>query len=83
MHFLVSLVLIFGFCLLLIVGLLSVLQDLMERDFRAVPSMVEHSSREDHQHQGGEWHRGAAESNAEVAGDVERAPLGLSGGQQS
>lgn len=39
MHHFISFVLILGFCFLLIVGLLSVLQDLMDRDFHAPPRM--------------------------------------------
>lgn len=44
MHLLIAFVLIFGFCLLLVVGLLSVLQDMIARDFLAVPAMSERDS---------------------------------------
>lgn len=44
MHYLISFVLILGFCFLIIVGLLSVLQDLMDRDFQASPLMKERDS---------------------------------------
>jgi hypothetical protein len=41
MHILVSVLLFFVFCALLIVGLLQVLRDLLERDFYAPPSIAE------------------------------------------
>jgi hypothetical protein len=50
MHLLISLVLIFGFSLLLVVGLFSVLQDLLERDFYIPPVIAERDSYSDHYH---------------------------------
>jgi hypothetical protein len=50
MHFLISLVLIFGFCLLLIVGLLSVFQSLMDRDFHVAPLVTERDAQTDHRY---------------------------------
>ena len=44
MHYLIAFVLILGFCFVLIVGLLSVLQDLMGRDFHASSLMTESDS---------------------------------------
>jgi hypothetical protein len=44
MHFAIALALICGFCLVLIFGLLSVLQDLLSRNFHAVPVMAERES---------------------------------------
>jgi hypothetical protein len=41
MHLLISLVLIVGLCCLLLYALLSVLHDLMSRDFHAPPRMTE------------------------------------------
>ena len=41
MHLLISLALIFGFCALLIAGLLRILKDLAERDFHAAPLMAD------------------------------------------
>jgi hypothetical protein len=41
MRFIISLALIFGFCLLLLVGLLSVLQDLFARSAHPQPSIPE------------------------------------------
>jgi hypothetical protein len=50
MHFLISLALIFGFCLLLIVGLLSVFQSLMDRDFHVAPLVAERDAQRDHRY---------------------------------
>jgi hypothetical protein len=50
MHLLIAFVLIVGFCLLLVVGLLNVLQDMMARDFLAVPSMSERDSPVDYRY---------------------------------
>jgi hypothetical protein len=41
MHLLISLALIFGFCALLIAGLLRILKELAERDFHAAPLMAD------------------------------------------
>jgi hypothetical protein len=41
MRFIISLVLIFGFCLLLLAGLLSVLQDLFARSVHPQPTLPE------------------------------------------
>jgi hypothetical protein len=41
MHFFISVLLLIGFCFLLVVGLLNVLQDLLERDFHAPPRLAE------------------------------------------
>jgi uncharacterized iron-regulated membrane protein len=40
-HFFAALTLIVGFCVVLIVGLLSIFQDLMDRDFHAAPVVTE------------------------------------------
>jgi hypothetical protein len=50
MHLFITFVLIFGFCLLLVVGLLSVVQDMMARDFLAVPAMSERDSPGDYRY---------------------------------
>jgi hypothetical protein len=50
MHLFISFVLILGFCLLLVFGLLSVLQDMMARDFLAVPAMSERDSPGDYRY---------------------------------
>jgi hypothetical protein len=48
MHHLISFVLILGFCFLLIVGFLSVLQELMDRDLNASAFMNERDLLEHH-----------------------------------
>ncbi len=52
MHLFIAFVLIVGFCLVLVVGLLNVLQDMMARDFLAVPSMSERDSPVDYRYRG-------------------------------
>jgi len=44
MHYLTTFVLILGFCFVLIIGLLSVLQELMGRDLQASTLMAENDS---------------------------------------
>lgn len=41
MHHFMSFVLIIGFCVVLVIGLLSVLQELLARDFRGPPPSEE------------------------------------------
>ncbi len=75
MHFLTALALIVGFCAVLMVGLLSVFQDLMDRDFHAAPVVTEHDAPGDRRYP-------AANSSArDPRADVEQT-FRMSGGQR-
>jgi hypothetical protein len=76
MHLFIAFVLISGFCLLLVVGLLSVLQDMMARDFLAVPAMSERDS------PGNYRYRSVDSTFAAVSADMESAQ-NMSGARRS
>jgi hypothetical protein len=81
MHLFISVMLIFGFCVLLLMGLLSVLQELMERDFLAAPLMAERDSQPDQHPYRGDASASAAASGAGAPPKVHQPPLHWSGGQ--
>lgn len=74
-HFLIALALIAGFCVALLVGLLSVFQDLLDRDFHAAPVVTERDAPGDRRYP-------AANSSAkDPSADVEQT-FRMSGGQR-
>jgi uncharacterized iron-regulated membrane protein len=75
MHFFTALALIAGFCVVLIVGLLSIFQDLMDRDFHAAPVVTERDAPGDRRYPA------ASSSAKDPSADVEQT-FRMSGGQR-
>jgi hypothetical protein len=76
MHLFIAFVLISGFCLLLVVGLLSVLQDMMARDFLAVPAMSERDSPGDYRYRSADSTFAAGPTDLESAENMSGARRG-------